>query len=120
MIKRPLSITIISWGFIALGSLAFLASLLPLIDSDAAQRLAGSPSERWLVPIIRMLAVLCGASMLYGFNWARWLLAVWIGYHLVLSALHSPLELMVHGLLFAVILYFVFRPQASAYFRGAS
>jgi hypothetical protein len=58
--------------------------------------------------------------MLYGFNWARWLLVVWIGFHIILSALHSPLQLLVHSLLFAVVLYFLFRPQASAYFRDTS
>jgi hypothetical protein len=58
--------------------------------------------------------------MLRGLNWARWLLAVWMAYHVVLSILHSPVELMMHVLLFGVMGYFLFRPQASAYFRGRS
>ena len=119
MTKRPHSITIISWIFIAFGSVSFLASLLPLADSATAQRIATRPFEFWLIPVVRILALLCGVFMLYGFNWARWLLAVWIGYHVILSALHSGFELVVHSLLFAVVLYFVFRPQATTYFRGA-
>ena len=71
------------------------------------------------VCVVRILAVLCGVFMLRGFNWARWLLLVWIAYHVILSVFHSPFELAVHGLLFAVIAYFLFRPQASVYFRGA-
>ena len=55
--------------------------------------------------------------MLRGFNWARWLLVVWIAYHVILSAFHSPFEAAVHGLLFVIVAYFLFRPQASAYFR---
>jgi hypothetical protein len=56
--------------------------------------------------------------MLRGHNWARWLILVWIAYHVVLSALHSVSEVVVHGLLFVVIAYVLFRPRVSAYFRG--
>jgi hypothetical protein len=68
---------------------------------------------------VRLVAIICGAFMLRGRNWARWGLVVWLAYHVVLSALHTPFELLVHGLLFAVVLYFLFRQRASAYFRGA-
>jgi hypothetical protein len=119
MTKRPLSITVISWIFMAFGGIALSISLLPLVDSSAANRIAEHRFEFWLSPIIQLLALISGVFMLYGFNWARWLLVVWVGYHIILSALHSPLELLVHTLLFAVVLYFIFRSQASAYFRGA-
>jgi hypothetical protein len=118
MTKRPLSITVISWIFIAFGGIALLIALLPLADSAAARRITENSFEFWLIQVTQILAVLCGVFMLYGFNWARWLLVVWVGYHLILSVMHSPLELLLHSLLFAVVLYFVFRPQASAYFRG--
>lgn len=117
MDKRPRSITIISWIFIAFGSIGFLASLLPYVDAPAAQRIAYL-NAHWMVHVARALAVICGVFMLYGFNWARWLLVVWIAFHVIISALHSPFELLVHSFLFAVVLYFLFRPQASAYFRG--
>ena len=71
-----------------------------------------------MIHVVRILALLCGVFMLSGFNWARWLLVVWLGYHVILGALHSLFELSVHSLLFAVILYFLFRPPASTYFRG--
>jgi hypothetical protein len=119
MSKRPLSITVISWIFIAFGGIALLTSLIPFADSSAADRIAEHPFEFWLTPVIQILALISGVFMLFGFNWARWLLVVWVGYHIILSALHSPLELLVHTLLFAIVLYFVFRSQASAYFRGA-
>jgi hypothetical protein len=56
--------------------------------------------------------------MLRGKNWARWLLVFWLGYHVALSVLHPPFALVLHSLLFAAVLYFLFRPQASVYFRG--
>jgi hypothetical protein len=118
MNKRPRSITIISWFFIAFCSIGLLSSLLPYVDTTNAQRLAELKSH-WIVHIARLLGVLSGVFMLYGFNWARWLLVVWMGFHIILSILHSPLQLLMHSLIFAVILYFLFRPQASAYFRGA-
>ena len=123
MNKRPRSITVISWIFIALGGILTLADLLPLVDTAAAQRFsefkAQHPFESARDILAHVLAVVCGVFMLYGFNWARWLLVVWMGFHLILSALHSPFQLVVHSLLFAVVLYFLFRPPASAYFRGA-
>ena len=114
MKKRPLSITIISWLFLATGAIG--------LAYHGTEFKAQRPFENdavW-VCLVRLLAILCGAFMLRGSNWARWLLVVWMGYHIVLSALHSPLQLFVHSLLFAVILYLLFRPQATAYFRGPS
>ncbi|MGH9883565.1 MAG: hypothetical protein ACRD6N_19240 [Pyrinomonadaceae bacterium] len=111
MNKRPRSITVISWIFIAVGSIALLYHLSEL----RAQRW----SEQGLVWVcfVRFLAVLSGVFMLRGFNWARWLLVVWLAYHVILSAFHSPFEVVMHSLLFGVVVYFLFRPQASAYFR---
>jgi len=111
MSKRPRSITVISWMFIAAGmvGLAYHASEFNTqrpFDSDFL----------W-VCFVRLLAILCGAFLLRGRNWARWGLVVWLGYHVILSVLHTPFELLVHGLLFAAVLYFLFRPRASAYFR---
>ena len=56
--------------------------------------------------------------MLLARDWARWLLTAWVAYHVVLSAFHSLFELVIHGLLLAVVAYFLFRPAASAYFRS--
>jgi uncharacterized membrane protein len=119
MNKRPASVTIISWLFIALGGISLIAGLFRPGGTTASGANAADPAiDTWLVPGVRILAVVCGAFMLRGFNWARRLLVVWIAYHVILSALHSTLQLVVHGLLFGVALYFLFRPAATAYFRG--
>ncbi|HJT26954.1 MAG TPA: hypothetical protein VJ784_06030, partial [Pyrinomonadaceae bacterium] len=56
--------------------------------------------------------------MLYGRNWARWLLVAWIAFHIIISALHSVLFLLMHVAIFSVILFFVFRRRASLYFNA--
>jgi hypothetical protein len=121
MNKRPRPITVISWIFIAFGSIALLTGLLPNVNTTAAQRLAelkGPWFVHGIVHVSRMVMVLSGVFMLYGFNWARWLLVAWLAFHVIISVLHSPFQLLVHSLLFAVVVFFLFRPPASAYFRG--
>ena len=111
MNKRPRSITVISWIFIAFGGAAVAGSLLALAG-------AADFKAHWMILAVRILALVSGVFMLYGFNWARWLLVVWLAYHVILSILHSPLEVLMHSLFLVVALGFLFRPPASAYFRG--
>ncbi|MSR60377.1 MAG: hypothetical protein EXS05_22515 [Planctomycetaceae bacterium] len=118
MSNRPRAILVIGWIFITVGCITLVAGLRPLVDADASQRIAERPVEYGLMLVTRIVAVLGGAFMLYGFNWARWLIVVWMGYHLILSLLHSPFELLIHTQIFGAVLYFLFRPQAAAYFRG--
>ena len=114
MRRRPLSITIIGWLFVGAGTIG--------LAYHATEFKTQRPVEYDLiwVCIVRLLAILSGVFLLRGSNWARWLLLVWLAYHVILSAFHSLFELAMHGLLLGVIAYFLFRPQASAYFRGAS
>jgi hypothetical protein len=98
------------------GAIALLYGLLPSGGTNASQHIAELKGH-WFVHVSRIVQVLCGVFMLYGFNWARWLLVVWIAFHIVISILHSPFQLLVHTVLFAVVLYFLFRRQSSAYFR---
>ena len=99
------------------GSIALLTGLLPNVNTTAAQRIAELKGH-WYVHASRILQILCGVLMLYGFNWGRWLLVVWLGFHVIIGLMHSPLQFLVHILMMAVILFFLFRPEASAYFRG--
>ena len=117
MNKRPSSITVISWIFIVFGSVALLSGLLPNVNTTAAQRIAELKGH-WIVHLSRMAMVLSGVFMLYGFNWSRWLMVVWLAFHVIIGILHSQFQLLVHSLLFVVVLYFLFRPAASAYFRA--
>ena len=109
MNRRPLSVTVISWLFVAAGAIG-LAYHLTEFKGQFEYDLV-------LVSLVRLLAILAGLFMLRGSNWARWLLLVWIFFHVILRAFHSLFELAMHSLLLVVVAYFLFRPKASAYFR---
>lgn len=113
MSKRPRSITIISWIFLAVGAVG--------LAYHATDFKAERPFESDLVWVclVRLLAIICAVFMLRAGNWARWLLVIWIAYHVILSAFHSAFELIIHSLLLVVVAYFLFRRSASVYFRGA-
>jgi len=114
MTKRPLAVTIISCVYIAAGILGI------------AYHLSGfrTPHPFHFDPLgiafIRLLAIVSGIFMLRGRNWARWLALAWMAFHTVLGALHTLPEFLMHALLLAVFGYFLLRPQATNYFRGAS
>jgi hypothetical protein len=111
MNRRPVSVAIIGCLFLAAGAvgLAYHATEIRaerLFENDAV----------W-VCLVRLLAMVGGAFLLRGRDWARWLLAAWMAYHIVLSAFHSLEQLLAHCLLFGVIAWFLFRPRTSAFFR---
>lgn len=111
MTKRPVSITVIGWLFIGAGAVG--------VAYHAGEFDARHPFDPALLAVllVRLLAILGGAFVLRGSNWARWLVVVWMAFHVGLSAFHSATELIVHGLLFVVITWLLFRSAATAWFR---
>ena len=108
-IKRTISVTIIACVYLAVGTLAFVYHFRELLS---LQRDSVS------IELTEFLAVVSGAFMLRGHNWARWLALAWIVFHVILSAFHSFRELAIHALFCAVIAWILFRPQAARYFRS--
>jgi NAD(P)-dependent dehydrogenase (short-subunit alcohol dehydrogenase family) len=47
------------------------------------------PFDLVIVSLLRMLAIVSGAYMLRGANWARWLAISWIAFHVGVSYFHS-------------------------------
>ena len=117
MDRRPRPITIISWFFIIFGVIALISGLLPYHEMNMAQGIADL-KRHWMVHLSRILMIVAGVFMLKGRNWARWLLVVWMAFHIVISALNGMLMLSMHVVIFSLILYFVFRRQSSAYFAA--
>lgn len=113
--SRPHSITIIGWVFIAVGVAALVHHLMPPIVELQDHRVR----DFALMTGTQALAIVAGVLLLRGSDWGRWLLVVWLAEHVVISLLHPLTELIVHCALFVVVVYFLFRPRASAYLRGA-
>jgi len=111
--KRPIAITILAWLYIAVGVLstgahyANFRSHKPMVN------------EFFWITALGAAAILAGAFMLHGHNWARWLAIAWIAFHVVLSAFHSLSELGMHGLLLVIFAFFLYRPAANRYFGAA-
>jgi hypothetical protein len=107
--KRPISVTILACVYLAVGALGFAAHFREL--------LARYPDA---VPIelTELAAIVCGAFLLRGHNWARWLAMAWIAFHVVLSAFHQIPELIIHTLFCAAIAWILFRPEAARYFAA--
>ena len=97
------------------GIIALVFGLLPLANMSAHS--LAELTSHWYVHVSRILMAVGGLFMLNGFNWARWLVVVWIAFHIVIGAFHSTFQLLTHVVIFSIILYFLFRPRASAYFH---
>jgi len=122
MMQRPRSITAIGWLFIAVGTAGLLNDVWPLLTADAAQQLAKLKADgladlgpAWTS---RLLAIIGGAGLLRGHNWARWLLVAWMVFHIGLSIFHSVPELLTHSVVFTPLLYLLFRRSAEPWFHG--
>lgn len=112
MNKRPLSITFIGYLFVVTGIVG-----IGYHATEFNPRAAFDLSLV-LVLVVRFLAIVGGVFALHGANWARWLLLVWIAYHVFLSAYHSVSEFAVHSVLIIGVAYYLFRARGSAYFQG--
>ena len=111
-IRRPLSVTIIAWLFILAGSVG--------VAYHATDFRSKAPFDHASVCLVRVIAIIAGVYLLRGRNWARWVLVLWLAYHVLLAAFHTVGGVVMHVILLAVIGYFLFRANASAYFQKAT
>lgn len=110
--KRPLAVTLIACLYLATGAVGFVYHFSELWGGGMLR------NDAVWVELTEGLAVLAGAFLLRGRNWARWLAVVWMAFHVVLSAFHSVGQTAVHALFLAVIAWFLFRPPAGRFFRA--
>ena len=109
--KRPLSLTIISWIFIAAGAIGFAYHLSEI---NAEHRFS---DDAFLVLLVRLVAVAGGILTLRGVNFGRWLLVAWTAYHVILSFYHDLSGFVIHAILLAVIGWLLFHSKADAFFK---
>lgn len=111
--RRPLAVTILACLYIGVGTIGFAGHFAELRATSASQY------DGLLIELTEFLAILSGAFILRGHNWARWLALAWIAFHVVLSAFRALPEFAIHSLFCAVIAWFLFCPGAGRYFHGA-
>lgn len=120
MIKRPLAITVVSLLFVLVGAGEIIEGPLRLHSSTTQPAAVEQNEVRDAVYVfLTGLVALAGGILTFrGSNWGRALLLSWMAFHIVLSILHSMSRLVVHGVLFAVILFFMFKASSSDYFKS--
>jgi hypothetical protein len=109
---RPLSVTILACVYIGVGA-AGCVSHFSGIHASNALRYDGI----W-IEVVELLAIACGAFMLRGHNWARWLAIAWMAFHVALSAFGAFHEFAIHSLFLAAIAWLLFRPASGRFFSG--
>jgi hypothetical protein len=107
--KRPVTVLIIACMYIAVGILGFGYHLRELLELQ---------NDSVWVELTELGALACGVFLLRGQNWARWVAVAWIALHVIVSVLNTFHGIVVHSLLFILIAYPLFRPEAARYFRG--
>ena len=107
--KRPTAVTILGGLFIVAGMVGLVYHLR---ERPLEPRIV-------LISLIRVLAIVGGIFVLRGRSWARWLLVVWLGFHVVVSAFHSLSEALAHAALLLLVGYFLFWPPAGRYFQSS-
>ncbi len=113
MNRRPLSVTIIAGVYILTGATSGLFHFW-----QTWGRHAFSSDLIW-IELVASAAVVAGAFLLRGYEWARWLALAWMAFHVVLSVFHAIPELAIHSLFLLVLAYFLLRPSANRYLRSA-
>ena len=111
--KRPLSVTILACVYIGVGAIGFIYHFTEFLSRSAFHY------DVIEIELTELLAIVSGAFMLRGQNWARWLALAWMAFHVILSAFRALPELAIHCLFCAVIAWILFRTNAARYFRGA-
>jgi len=104
--KHPASVWILSCAYVAVGTIGF-AYYLPELR-------AHQDASVW-IEFTELLAIVSGAFMFRGHNWARWLALVWMAFHVAIS---SPVyrQTAIHLAIFAGITWVLFRPGSQRYF----
>jgi hypothetical protein len=104
--KIPVSVILIACLYLAVGGAGFVVHFS---DRDV-------PYWIW-VEVTEFLAIVCGVFLLRAHNWARWLASAWMAFHVVLS-FGELRQLAIHSLFFVLIVWCLFRADASRFFHN--
>jgi len=126
MNKRLLSISIIAW-FLIFSAAVSLQSVAHSHNSPQAQAFLAKNTipqniQIAIVFVFAAIKLVCGISMLKGANWSRftYVSAAVIEYAYLFLTFPSKLVVIQWSLIFAIIVLFLFRPAANAFFASKS
>lgn len=108
--KRPIVVTILAFLLMLTGAAGLVG------DSTHFKSLPAHFYETMGIAALHGIAIVAGAFLLRGHNWARWLAIAWITFHLGISLWHSAEELLIHFIVFALFLWALFRGKSGKYF----
>ncbi len=104
--RIPVPVILIACLYLAVGIGGFVAHF-----SDRR-----APDWIW-IEVTEFLAIVCGVFLLRAHNWARWLASAWMAFHVVLS-FGELRQLAIHSLFFVLIVWCLFRSDASRFFHN--
>ncbi len=113
--KRPLAVIAVACMYLVVGSIGAVYHF----NEALAHPHVGLWDDIW-VELTEALAIVAGAWMLQGRNWARWLALAWMAFHVILSAFGPVRELAIHTVICALIAWILFLPVSRQYFCGES
>ena len=94
----------------------------PVAQELMAKRAIPIPLQYVVLYLGLSISTLCAIFMLRAANWARLLYIVWSGIEFLVLLLTSPVKpMLIPGILmYAVFVFFLLRPKASAYFTHSA
>lgn len=122
MKSRPTSITVVCWILIVTGGISLVTTTImignPMVKEMMGHSMVPASIQYLLMYVGLTVSVVSGIMMLKGQNLARLLYAIWGVFGFGFSLVTAPMKAaMIPGLvIFAIIVFFLFRPAANEYF----
>lgn len=122
--KRPLSITIISWFLIITSLLSIATTSMTWDDPEVVALMELNtmplPVQFAMIVIGTLVMLVAGVLMLKGRNAGRMAYVVWTALSMIVGLFTAPaLAMLIPGLLFfLVIVFFLFRSAGNAWFSA--
>ena len=123
MTERPPSMILLVGGFLIVASMLVFGALWSgsAQGHAFAEAATSSYESGWLPWAGVAVGIGCGAGMLFGFAFARWLFVAWMGWGVIegLLLLDKPYYSLPALAAYAVIALLLFLPSSNDWFRKA-
>ena len=112
--KRPIGVVVVS-------ALLVLAGVVGLVaDCMNSQSLSADHYAAVWIALVNVVWIVAAVFVFRGRDWARWLAIAWMAFHVAISLWNSRQQIVVHGVIFALMALILLRRDASDFFRGAN